>query len=161
MYASRKDVTVISPTDSLDLSVFVGTTLVARMISPPRIQSPSHQQVDAWRQALIEWDKTLGPRVISAMSSAPTVRNLPSIGPVYVDSRRNIWVGSYVGPGKSSRNWRIVSSTGRPIGTIELPAVIDPILPSKSEILDVYGDLLALVAHYGDRTVVEVRRIVP
>jgi hypothetical protein len=161
MYASRKDVTVISPTDSLDLSIFVGTALRVRMISVPSGQPPSRAQVEASRRAVLDWDKDVGTQLLSAMSGAPTVPALPSIGPLAVDSRGNIWIGSYVPPGESLRHWRIIAPLGHPVGSIELPAIVDPILPGRSEILDVYGELLALVVRYDDRFVVEIRRIKP
>jgi hypothetical protein len=39
--------------------------------------------------------------------------------------------------------------------------VIDPIVASRSEILDVYGGLLALLVYHDGEPVVEVRRIGP
>jgi hypothetical protein len=161
MYASRRDVTVISPTDSLDLSMYLGTALVVRMISPPTGQRRTREEAEAWRGALRDWNATLGPLVISALSTAAPDQVMPSIGPLYVDNQRNVWIGDYAAPGDSLRSWRVVSTTGIPIGIVELPAVIDPIVASRSEILDVYGGLLALLVYHDGEPVVEVRRIGP
>ncbi len=144
-YDGRGSATVIGLTDSLNLSLYVDTTLVLRLTgSSPAVQ-PSGDMIAEWERAVREADPTVAQSYIRAIRTAPVVSALPVVGAVVLDDQANIWVGAYVAPGQSTRQWRIFSSTGVPLGQLDLPAWTDPIFPGRSELLDVAGDRLVLL----------------
>jgi hypothetical protein len=87
---------------------------------------------------------------------------MPVVGALVVDDRRNIWVSDYVTPAEHERRWTVYSPAGRPIGTTVLPAAPTGLVPGRPEVLDVYGDRLALLRESEDGELsIEVRRILP
>jgi hypothetical protein len=160
-YAGRGAFTVVGVTDSLDLSLFHGTSLKLRLIerAKPRQATP-HDRA--------EWDSVVrrtwgddGAAIVNAEAGSPTPPSLPMIGGLVVDDQHNIWVGDYVTPRTANRRWRIFSPIGALIGTIDLPVFDEAFMPSRSELLDVASGRLALLRENAEGDLfIEVRRII-
>lgn len=160
VYDGRGDATVIGVSDSLDLWLFTGTALRLRLIAPREATIPTAADRETWSAILLAERPDIGRVVVDAVRGAPEVPVLPQIGGVVVDDRGDLWVGDYLTPGQSTRRWRIYSPAGDPLGSVELPGYGDALLPSRTELLDVAGDRLALVAESGDgELTIEVRGI--
>ncbi len=159
-YDARGDAIVIGATDSIDISLYDATRLTLRLIVESRQAQPTQQQLDEWRRAVLRDFPDVGEMVLRALDGGPRVDALPAVGALVVDDRRNIWVGSYITPGELQRRWLIFSPEGAPIGRMELPASPESLIPGRSEILDVYGDRLALLRVSDDGELwIEVRAI--
>jgi hypothetical protein len=156
-YDARGSTIAIGPTDSVDVSVFDGTRLTTRFTaSTPRRQPTDADRAASSHAILLEYDS---PKLVADLEAAPRVEAMPVVGALVVDDQRNIWVGDYVTPAEHERRWTVYSPAGQPIGTMLLPAAPEALVPGRSEILDVYGDRLALLRESEDGEVsIEVRR---
>jgi hypothetical protein len=91
----------------------------------------------------------------SCLPSSPGGRRAPpfptrAVGGVVEDEAQNIWVGEYVTVGQPSRRWYIFSPVGKAIGTLDLPAYHEALMPSRTELLDVFGGHPALLREHED-----------
>jgi hypothetical protein len=161
VYDGRGEYTVIGSTDSLDLSLFQGTTLVLRLIGPLRAEQPSVEQTSDWDRAVRAEDSAMGAAYLGAVARAPRVAALPAVGAVVVDEAGNLWIGRYaVRPG-APRTWYVISRRGEPVGRMELPALCPVLMPGSVELLDVVGGRLAVRRTTVEgEVVVEVREVV-
>lgn len=160
VYDGRGNRTVFSVSDSLDLSLYEGTELKLRLTGPGEHRRPTGGELDAWRRALLRTQPDLGPMVIEALQGTPDVPSPPAIGGLVLDDEGNVWVGDYLMPDQRERRWRIYSRGGELVGAIQLPAYHEALLPSRTELLDVFGDRVALLRQTDEgELVVEVRSI--
>ena len=143
LYDGRGRWTAIGSTDSLDLSLFDGTTLVLRLIAAPPTERSTSHLVAAWERTVLADAPDVGAAYLRAIGPAAEADRLPAIGGLVVDDADNLWVGSYE-VGAATRRWRIFSRTGQPIGLLELAAFRHPFVPGQTELLDVSGDRLAV-----------------
>lgn len=156
-YDARGSTIAIGPTDSVDVSVFDGTRFAGRIT----VRTPRRQPTDADRaassQAILR--EIESPELVARLESAPRVEAMPVVGALVVDDQRNIWIGDYVTPAEHERRWTVYSPAGKPIGTLLLPAAPEGLVPGRSEVLDVYGDRLALLRESDDGELsIEVRK---
>ncbi len=161
VYDGRGEFTVIGSTDSLDLSLFQGSTLVLRLLGPLRSEQPSAEQTADWEQAVPAEDSATGAAYLGAIAGAPRVAALPAIGAVVVDDAGNLWIGRYVVRPGAPRTWYVISRRGEPLGRVELPAASPVLMPGSVELLDVAGGRLAVRRNTaGGEVVVDVREVV-
>ncbi len=139
----RGSLTVIGPTDSLDFSLYDGTSLVLRLIGGQPTSRPNPQIIADWERTVREQDPDVAASYLRAIESAPEVDRLPAIGGVVVDDAGNLWVGDCAVV-SGSRRWRVFSRSGQPVGQLGLPAFNHSFVPGTWELLDVYGDRLAV-----------------
>ncbi|MEZ4413942.1 MAG: hypothetical protein R2910_13215 [Gemmatimonadales bacterium] len=159
VYDARGSTIAIGPTDSLDVSLFQGTQLTLRLTGSGHQTAPTEADVSAWRQGISDDFGEMASVILEAMQDAPKLDRLPAVGALVVDDQRNIWVGEYVTPGTKERRWTVISPTGVPVATMVLPAAPEAFMPGRSEILDAYGDRLALLRMSEDGELsIEVRR---
>lgn len=159
-YDARGDAIVIGATDSIDVSLYDATRLTLRLTVQGPHERPTQRQLEEWRGAVLRDFSDVGEMVLRALDASPRVDALPAVGALVVDDQRNIWVGSYITPGELQRRWLIFSPEGAPIGMMELPAAPESLVPGRSEILDVYGDRLALLRTSDDGELwIEVQKI--
>lgn len=162
VYDARGSTLAIGSTDSLDASLFQGTKLRLRLTGGSHRAVPTEADISAWRQGVLDEFGELASTLLDGMKDVPKVDQLPAVGALVVDDQRNIWVGEYVTPGTKKRRWIVVSPTGVPLATMVLPATPEAFVPGRSEILDVYGDRLALLRVSEDGEVaIEVRTFYP
>ncbi len=158
-YDARGSTIVIGPTDSLDVSLFRGIQLSLRLTGSGHQTVPMEANMSAWREGISDEYGEMASVILEAMQDAPKVDRLPAVGALMVDDQQNIWAGEYVTPGAKERRWTVISPNGVPVATIVLPAAPEAFMPGRSEILDVYGDRLALLGMSEDGEVsIEVRR---
>jgi hypothetical protein len=156
-YDARGSTIAIGPTDSIDVSVFDGSRLTTRFTA----RAPRRQPTDTDRAALrgailLEFES---PDLVHSLEDVPAVEALPAVGALVVDDRGNIWIGDYVTPVEHERRWTIYTPTGDPIGTMVLPAAPQGLVPGRSELLDAFGDRLALLRESEEGEIsIEVRR---
>jgi hypothetical protein len=157
---SRGSVTVISVSDSLDLSLYDGIALKTRLIAPLERRHATPSERAAWN---VTAAKELGVDLSELMKlyvGVPDLPQLPSIGGLVVDERQNIWVGAYALPMDSIRRWRVFSSSGKPLGQLDLPALQMAFIPSLTELLNVFGGRIAVLRVNADGELyIEVRSI--
>lgn len=103
----------------------------------------------------------VGEAVVTRQESAGTPATTPDVGGLLYDAEGRLWIGGYVVPGERERRWHIFSDRGVLLGQVMLPALGDPLLPSRTELLDVTHGRVALARETDDGEVyVEVRRLV-
>jgi hypothetical protein len=152
----------ITPTDSLDLSLYSDTALVLRLTSTRPTARPTPELIRAWEHTLTSDFPDVAPIYRRAIQAAPVIPSLPLIGALGLDGHGHIWLGSYTSPTDTLRQWIIVSDAGEVVGRIALPALHAHALPGHRELLDVYGDRIALRRETADgESFVEVRRVWP
>lgn len=161
LHDARGDAIVIGPTDSVDVTLFDGVRPVLRLLAAGEREPPSPELEAAWRRGVVAELGDVGELVVRGLAEAPRVRQLPRVGALVVDDARNVWVGGYAPPGATVRHWTVFSPAGAPIGRIDLPALVEALVPGRSEILDVHRGRLALLRESGaGERVIEVREIV-
>lgn len=156
-YDARGSTIAIGPTDSIDVSVFDGSRLTTRFTA----RMPRRQPTDADRAAASEAIllEIGSPEFVAKLDAAPRIEAMPAVGALVVDDRGNIWIGDYVTPAEHERRWAIYTPTGDPIATMVLPAAPQGLVPGRSELLDVFGDRLALLRESEEGEIsIEVRR---
>lgn len=158
LYAGRGAATVLGITDSIDLRLFMGRDMQLRLIGPYRRREPTVADRAAWdRLVAEEIDPALPPFLAALPDFTP---QLPEIGGFAVDDAANIWVGDYAVPGQALRRWRAFSRNGELLGALELPVVQGTYFPSRTELLDVVGDRIAVLREAPDGALfIEVRRV--
>jgi hypothetical protein len=157
---ARGGALAIGATDSIDISLYDAARPKLRLIVDIARERPTQRQTEEWRRAVMRDFPDVGESVLRALNGSPHVDALPMVGALVVDDQRNFWVGKYITPEESQRRWIIFSPAGAPVGTIELPAAPESLLSGRSEILDVYGNRLALLRISDDGELwIEVRSI--
>lgn len=160
LYDGRGQFTVFGVSDSLDLSLYEATDLRLRLTGPGEHRRLSGNDRDMWRRALLRDQPDLGPMVLEALRGAPEVAERPALAALVLDEAGNTWVGEYVTPEQRERHWRIYSKAGELLGVVRLPVYSEVLVPSRTELLDVFGDRVAVLREADDgELVVEVRSI--
>lgn len=160
VYDGRGNATVIGVSDSLDLWLFDGTTRQLHLVGAGAGAPPLSTDLEAWSRNLRAKRPDVATLLLDAEHDVAAVKSMPAIGGVVLDDKHNIWVGSYAAPGATSRHWRVFSARGELIGSTDLPAFTDPLMPSRTELMDVFGERLALLRESDDGAqYVEVRAI--
>lgn len=158
LYAGRGAATVLGVTDSIDLRLFIGRDMRLRLIGPYRRREPTAADRAAWDSLVAEEIDPALPPFLAALPDFTA--QLPEIGGFAVDDAANIWVGDYAVPGQEHRRWRIFSRNGDLLGALDLPVVQSTYLPSRTELLDIVGDRIALLREAPDGALyIEVRRV--
>jgi hypothetical protein len=157
---SRGNVTGITVSDSLDLSLYDGIALKARLIAPVERRHATPLERTAWnvmaaKELAVDLSELM--KLYVGVSDLP---QLPNIGGIVVDEHQNVWVGAYALPGDSIRGWRVFSSSGRALGRLDLPALHMAFIPSLTELLSVFGGRVAVLRANADGELyIEVRSI--
>jgi len=151
----RDSLTVIGVSDSVDLWLYRGRTPMLRLTQPATTGPPAAGDRPAWEARLRTDRPDIAAVVLAALADAPRVPRLPRVGGVVLDDRGDLWVGDYLRPGVPRRRWLVFSAGGEPLGRLELPAHEEPLMPSRTELLDVAGDRVALLGETpdGERTI--------
>ena len=147
--------------DSLDITVYDGPAPRVRIVGP-RAGAPVTRRMRAQRDSAItaRFGPAVGDAVLARQGSAGTPATTPDLGGLLYDAAGRLWIGGYVVPGERERRWQIFSDRGILLGQAILPALGDPLLPSRTELLDVATERVALARETADGEVyVEVRRI--
>lgn len=145
LYDGRGNATAITLSDSLDLWLFVDSSAVLHLIAPPKASSPSDGDLQKWKGELTAKQPDIAAMVLEAERDVALGPSFPSIGGLVVDNLQRLWVGQYVTPGTPSRDWYVLDKEGNPLGTLKLPALVDPLNPGRTELLDVVDNRLALL----------------
>lgn len=158
LYAGRGAATVLGVTDSIDLRLFIGRDMQLRLIGPYRRREPTAAHRAAWDSLVAEEIDPALPPFLAALPDFTA--QLPEIGGFAVDDAANIWVGDYAVPGQELRRWRVFARDGELLGALDLPVVQAAYFPSRTELLDVVGDRIALLREAPDGALyIEVRRV--
>jgi hypothetical protein len=148
--------------DSIDITVYDGTVPRLRIVAP-RAGAPVTKLMRARRDSAItaRFGPAVGEAVVTRQKGAGGAATTPDVGGILYDAEGRLWIGGYVVPGERERRWHIFSDRGVLLGQVMLPAVGDPLLPSRTELLDVAHGRVALARETDDGEVyVEVRRLV-
>ena len=148
--------------DSIDITVYDGTVPRLRIVAP-RAGAPVTKLMRARRDSAItaRFGPAVGEAVVTRQEGAGTPATTPDVGGLLYDAEGRLWIGGYVVPGERERRWHIFSDRGVLLGQVLLPALGDPLLPSRTELLDVGHGRVALARETDDGEVyVEVRRLV-
>lgn len=160
VFDGRGRTTIIGVSDSIDLTIFDGSSRIRRLIGPPTARPVTESEKAAWRDGVTQEMGENASAVIELDEKLPGVTVLPTVGAVVLDDEGNIWIGEYVTAASPTRRWHLFSATGVPIGTLALPTQTRSFIPSKVEILDVAHGRIALLREMPDgEFVVEVRSI--
>lgn len=146
--------------DSLDLTLYDATDSRLRLVAqkvPGAISDRQRHQRDSAVAA--KFGGNIGAAVVRRQASMSKPASTPDIGGVLVDDVGRIWVGAYVVPGEPERTWFIFSEEGDPVGQLTLPAFGGPLLPLRTELLDVSGERIAIIRERDDEAYIEVRRL--
>ena len=145
VYDGRGGASVIGTSDSLDLWLFEGTAPKLHLTGPSEHRRVSPQDRADWRRMLDEVRPDISHQLIEAERNIAEMPETPTVGGVVLDDRRNVWIGVYASSSEQVRRWYLFTSAGRPLGTMDLPSYTDALMPSRTELLDVRGDRLALL----------------
>lgn len=162
MYHSRGAWTVVGESDSLDLSLFHGTSLKLQVIGPGRGVEPSTQLRREWDSAVVLAlpELGIGQALTNRMADVAGPPSVPAFAGVVVDDEQNIWVGEYLPIPHGNRRWWVLSREGQLLATVVLPAFDEILLPARTELLDVAGGMLVLMRQGDDGEIqLEVRSI--
>jgi hypothetical protein len=148
-------------TDSLDLLLYHDTVATLRLVAPWRRHLPGAGAAGRWEAAIRREYPDVASMYLEAVAAARRVSALPALGAVRVDDGGNLWVGAHIVPGEGERQWWIFSRVGSPMGTLKLPAWDEPMMSAACELLDVFGDRIALLrADSSGAPYVEVHRLI-
>ena len=162
LYAGRGRTWVAGVSDSLDLKVFNETEPVGHLLAR-RIGQPVSSDMRLRRNSLVqeEWGAETGAAIASRQEEMPVTGILPDVGGVVVDDRGALWVGAYVTPGTAERRWYVFDTNGRSLGRLDLPSLIRPLVPTRTELLDVAYGRVAIVRTSDDGELyLEVRDVI-
>jgi len=148
--------------DSLDLTVYQGTTPRMRVVAPmASVPLTNRQRAQRDSAVVAKFGRDVGQAVLARQSSSSDRVTAPDIGGIVLDAAQRIWVGMRVLPGEPERKWLILSDRGERIGQLMLPAFGDALLPSRTELLDAADGRVALARETPEgETYIEVRRVV-
>ncbi|MES2307018.1 MAG: hypothetical protein V4558_16065 [Gemmatimonadota bacterium] len=160
VYDGRGNRTAIGVSDSVDITLFDGASLVRRLVGPASLRAVTPADLLAWREGVKAEMQDLAAFLIKANDEGPAVATLPTVGGVVIDDEGNLWIGEFAVPKQASRRWHIYSAEGKALGVVELPALAPAFLTTHTELLDVAQGRLALLREMPDgELVVEVRNI--
>jgi hypothetical protein len=159
-YDGRGGATAIGIADSLDLWLFEGTTPRLHLMGQSPRRPPTGTEQHEWKERLLTSRPDIGEMVTRAEQGIRSVAALPLVGGLVVDDSSNVWVAAYATPKQERRVWRVFSREGQLLGKVVLPVFADPLLPSRTELLDVCGDRIALLREDADGALnIEVRAV--
>lgn len=156
----RGSYVAISQTDSLDLTLLAEAKPILRLIGATSGQTPTSSMVAQWEhhtRADLGDDAEI---YLQAIQGAPQVPALPTLGGLGIDDRGNVWLGAYSLPSDTIRRWTVLTPQGEVIGQLTLPTAPGRALPGFRDVLDIFGDRLAILRESSDGALyVEVRQI--
>jgi hypothetical protein len=161
LYAGRGRKWVAGVSDSLDLNVFDESHPTMHLLARRTVVSASSQARQT-RDSLIkeQFGAEIGFAIVKTQAEMPVAGPLPNVGGVVVDDSGAIWIGDYATPGSTERQWYVFGADGRCLGQLPLPAFGDPLLPTRTELLDAAGGRVALIRESSDGGVyIEVRAV--
>lgn len=159
VFDGRMGSIVIGTTDSLDFTLFRGTTRTSRFLGPPFRRAVTDAEIAAWREGVAH-ESPDADVFLDLATKFDQLAVMPTVGGVVLDDEGNLWIGEYATPRNAERRWHIISPTGTPIGRLSLPTRTSSLMPGRIELLDVAHGRLVLVRELGDGDVViEVRAI--
>lgn len=145
VHDAHGEVAVVGITDSLDLTIVVDGAPLHRLVAAARRRPVPAAAVESWRQGVRDALGPLADEVLRSKSQSQA-SFVPDVGGVLVDDRGRIWIGEYALPQEAYRRWWCLSQEGAPLGTLVIPALHRPMMPSSTELLDVRGDRMAVLA---------------
>lgn len=161
VYAGRGQFWIAGVSDSLDLTLFDGTRPVMRMAAPHSRSFPTREQARLQEAAVKdEFGPAIGAAILERQREMSVDHTLPDIGGAAISASGDIWVGAYSAPGSVNRPWYVFDTAGNCLGRLLLPAFGDPLVPARTELLDVGAGRLALLREQPDGEVyIEVRNV--
>ena len=166
LYAGRGSHTVLGTNDSVDVTLYRGSTPVTRIRGGHTVARVTEEEREAWTQLYLsmypEPARYIGRR---RLERSPPRETYPAFGALKVDDRGRTWIGAYAGTLASERRWTVLGGDGNPIGAIDLPVYrpdwvkvrggslvghvlveAETTIPSlPHELLDVAGGLIAVL----------------
>lgn len=157
VWSGRGAAAVVGITDSVDLRLYIDGAPKLRLVEAFQRHEASSADHQAWNRAVAE---EMEPALVTFLKNIPGARLLPAVGGVVVDESANMWIGDYAVPGEMSRRWRVFSMRGELLGALQLPVLQSTYIPARTELLDVFGDRLAILREKPDGALfIEVRKI--
>ena len=181
LYDGRGARTVVGTNDSLNLTLYDGSTVRTRVRGGYAAQVVTTQEGEEWTSlflemfpevARVDWRKRL--------EQSHVRETYPAFASVKIGARGRIWIGEYVKLSGGQRKWTILGADGAPIGTVRLPVFRPELLQIRDgsitgravvewevtipspvhELLDIAGDRIAVLrTDQLDREFVEVYEI--
>jgi len=166
LYSGRGPHVVMATTDSLDLSLYYGSTLVTRIRGGSSPREITAGEMAAWTDLFLGmYPEERHPTERRRLQSSTVRSTYPAFQALGVDADGGIWLGDYAKHEEQERRWTVFGSDGRPIGSVNLPVFrpewvqlragamtgygwveFETTIPSaEHELLDVMGDRIAIL----------------
>lgn len=166
LYAGRGPNVVMATTDSLDLSLYDGSTLVTRIRGGSSPREITTREMEAWTDLFLGmYPEERHPTERRRLQNSTVRSTYPPFETLAVDADGRIWLGDYAKHEEEERRWTVFGSDGRPTGTVTLPVFrpewvqlragamtgygwveFETTIPSREhELLDVLGNRIAIL----------------
>lgn len=122
LYDGRGILTVVGANDSLDLTLYDGSTVRTKVRGGSSRRMVTTQESEEWTDLYLgmfpesvrmDWRRRLEQ---SGVRDA-----YPAFGSIKVDASGRMWIGDYAKLSDEQRLWRVFGANGTPVGSIRLP----------------------------------------
>ena len=122
LYDGRGNRTVVGTNDSLDLTLYEGSTVRTRVRGGSSIQMVTTQESEEWTNLYLG----MFPEIVRGdwrrrLEQSDVRDAYPAIGAVKVDASGRMWIGDYAKLSGEQRLWTVLGADGTPVGAIRLP----------------------------------------
>lgn len=122
LYDGRGDRTVVGTNDSLDLTLYEGTALRARVRGGSSMRMVTRRESEEWTSLYLD----MFPEIVRAdrrrrLEQSEIRDAYPAFGSVKVDAGGGMWIGDYAKLSDEQRLWTVIAADGTPVGSVHLP----------------------------------------
>ena len=122
LYDGREDHTVVGTNDSLDLTLYEGTTVRTRVRGGSAMRMVTPREREEWADLFLDMFPEVARADRRRRLEQSEVRDVyPAFGSIKVDAGGRIWIGDYAKLSAEQRLWTVLGADGTPVGSVRLP----------------------------------------
>jgi hypothetical protein len=122
LYDGRGGRAVVGTNDSLDLTLYEGTSVRTRVRGGSSMRMVTPREREEWTDLYLDMFPEVARADRRRRLEQSEVRDAyPAFGSIKVDAGGRIWIGDYAKLSAEQRLWTVLAADGTPVGSVRLP----------------------------------------
>ena len=122
LFDGRGDRAVVGTNDSLDLTLYEGSTMRTRVRGGSSMRRVTPAEREEWTSLYLDMFPEVARADRRRRLEQSEIRDAyPAFGSIKVDAGGSMWIGDYAKLSAEQRRWTVLGADGTPVATVHLP----------------------------------------